>query len=289
MNDKTVITYENEYGVLTFQKNPQELWLESITGATGLTVELSTAKSPGQVGSTITSQSIGQREITLDGCIFDPVETNRARILSVIMPRVVSRLTVENNGRKRWIDVVPERTPDFEDGVGVQAFQTKVVAAFPYWTGGDLQYESFTNLEPMFEFPFVASEEWYVSKYSDVTEKIVINNGNVPYHFDIEFRFSGSVWFPMLTHIESGKFIQFKGNYDEGDSFFVSTKFNERKIDHVSRLDGQNHNGFRFLSIDSDLTMEIMPGRNTFIVGADEGKNQVQVNTWLPDGAWSYV
>lgn len=122
MNRDTIFVYTAGTNSVTFAyKSP--LWVTSITGASGNDVAVSESQGAGQVGSTISNQSVQPRDITINGAVLAAVEANRRGILACVLPGVTGRLTVIQNGESWYIDGAPKRTPEFSDGSVVQDFQ----------------------------------------------------------------------------------------------------------------------------------------------------------------------
>ena len=132
MNRDTIFVYTAGTNSVTFAyKSP--LWVTSITGASGNDVAVSESQGAGQVGSTISNQSVQPRDITINGAVLAAVEANRRGILACVLPGVAGRLTVIQNGESWYIDGAPKRTPEFSDGSVVQDFQFVCIA--PTHTG----------------------------------------------------------------------------------------------------------------------------------------------------------
>ena len=110
MNRDTIFVYTAGTNSVTFAyKSP--LWVTSITGASGNDVAVSESQGAGQVGSTISNQSVQPRDITINGAVLAAVEANRRGILACVLPGVAGRLTVIQNGESWYIDGAPKRTP----------------------------------------------------------------------------------------------------------------------------------------------------------------------------------
>ena len=87
MNRDTIFVYTAGTNSVTFAyKSP--LWVTSITGASGNDVAVSESQGAGQVGSTISNQSVQPRDITINGAVLAAVEANRRGILACVLPGV---------------------------------------------------------------------------------------------------------------------------------------------------------------------------------------------------------
>ena len=84
MNRDTIFVYTAGTNSVTFAyKSP--LWITSITGASGNDVAVSESQGAGQVGSTISNQSVQPRDITINGAVLAAVEANRRGILACVL------------------------------------------------------------------------------------------------------------------------------------------------------------------------------------------------------------
>ena len=163
MNRDTIFVYTAGTNSVTFAyKSP--LWVTSITGASGNDVAVSESQGAGQVGSTISNQSVQPRDITINGAVLAAVEANRRGILACVLPGVTGRLTVIQNGESWYIDGAPKRTPEFSDGSVVQDFQFVLHCPYPYWRSTADGSAQVAGLTKLFQFPCSLAGTWYISK-----------------------------------------------------------------------------------------------------------------------------
>ncbi|NLL92505.1 MAG: phage tail family protein [Ruminococcaceae bacterium] len=260
MNESTVFIYENAIGKLIFKKD-SPLWITDVDGISSVGIDIAASRSSGQIGSNITSQSVRPRSFTLDGAIFDPVSLGREKIISIMAPQTPSTLTIEQNGESWFLDVVPELTPEITPGVGVQYFQMRLYAEYPYWRTTASIAAQIAGLNALFEFPFFSGGSWWISKYSENYFSTIENKGNVPVEFRVSFTARAALENPELYHVDTGKRILIRKSMIAGERIVVSTIYGKKGVTCISPS-GVITNGFKFLSIDSDLSMTLMPGNN---------------------------
>lgn len=262
MNDKTIVRYKNEIGEIVFSMD-SPYWVEEIDGVSGVDVDIVKRQSAGQVGSTITSQNVKPRQLTMDGALFEPLSQTREQLIRVFAPQTESTLTIEENGVSFYLIVTPEKTPEITEGVGIQYFQTRLVAAYPYWRSTDEESTSLISLLSMFKFPFKTGKPFWISRQNQSYYTSVENTGNVDVDFTVFFTASAECSNPELTHVETGKKIKINKTMNQGEVIRVSTVFGKKGVVCID-AHGAEANGFKYLSVESDLSMAIIPGLNTF-------------------------
>jgi hypothetical protein len=288
MDENTVFTYENAIGKLIFEY-VSPLWITEIDGISSVEIDIAESRSTQQVGSSITAQSVKPRSFTINGAIFEPIAHNRQQLLAIIAPQIPSTLTIKQGTEEAWyLDVVPERTPEITAGVGVQFFQTRLHSAYPYWRTIASYATQITGLASLFMFPFYTGGEWYISEFSDSFFSTVQNKGNVPVEFQITFTARSALTNPEIYHVGTGKRILIRKTMVADEQVIVSTIYGSKGIVCISPA-GERTNGFKYLSIDSDLSMALIPGDNTLRINADTNREGLEARIDAPQGVKSGV
>ncbi|MCL2718103.1 MAG: phage tail family protein [Lachnospiraceae bacterium] len=287
MNEKTVFIYESRIGRLEFRYNSR-LWITDVGGISSVEVDISESRSSMQTGSSITAQSVKPRFFTIDGAIFEPIGGLRERLLDIIAPQVPATLTVEQNGESWFLDVVPEKTPEVTPGNGVQFFQLRLHAAYPYWRTTSSYAMQLSGLIALFRFPFCTGGKWWLSKYSDSYFSTVVNNGNTPMDFKLIFIARSEIENPELYHVDTRKRILIRKVMTAGERIIISTVYGQKGAVLIS-ASGEVTNGFRYLSIDSDLSMALLPGPNLLRCDAGYNREGLRVRIEAPKGVKSGV
>jgi len=287
MDERTVFRYENSIGELVF-KYESPLWLMEVDGVSSVDIDIAESRSQQQVGSSVSGQSVRPRSLPIDGAVFDPIATNRARVLDIIAPEVYSTFTIEQDGESWFLDVKPEKTPDFTPGVGVQYFQTRLHAEYPYYRTTQLLATQVAGLIALFKFPFYTGGTWMISKYSDSYFETIENHGNVPMNFRVTFAARSAIENPELYHVDSGKLIRINKAMVAGEKVIVSTIYGKKGVVCISPA-GVITNGFRYLSVDSDLSMSLLPGSNLLRTDAASNREGMAVRIERSKGVKSGV
>lgn len=287
MNETTVFTYESAIGKLVFEYNSL-LWITEIDGVSSVEVDISQSRSNMQVGSSISGQSVQPRSFTIDGAIFEPIATNRVRLIDIIAPQMPATFTVIQGNESWYLDVVPERTPEITPGNGVQYFQARLRAAYPYWRTTTSYAQQIAGLNAMFQFPFFTGGVWWISQYSNSYFSTIENRGNVPIEFQVTFSARSALSQPELYHVDARKRILIRKDMIAGEQVVVSTIYGQKGVTCINTA-GVATNGFKYLSTDSDLTMVLMPGPNLLRIDAASNREGLGTRIAAPEGVKSGV
>lgn len=285
MNENTVFTYESSVGKLVF-KYDSPYWITDDGGLSSVEIDIAQSRSAGQIGANNTSQSVKPRSFTLSGVIFEPLSTTRPHLINVVAPQMPATFTIEQDGEAWYMDVVPERTPYISPGNGVQDFQIRLVAAYPYLRSTASYSAQLTGITALFKFPFYTGGKWWISKPSDNYFTEIENKGNVPMDFSVVFSARSAIENPQLYHMDTQKLILLRKAMTAGERIIVSTIYGEKGVICVSAA-GEVTNGFRYLSVDSDLSMALIPGKNLLRTDAGSNRNGMHANLVVPKGVKS--
>ncbi len=284
MNKDTVVTYESGgRRIVLHSAHGSALWVTEITGASSNSVAISETQGAAQVGSTIGSQSVQPKDITVNGAVLKELEKNRRAILACIAPGSTGRLTIRQGSEGWYIEGAPKTTPVFSDGARVQSFQFVLHCPYPYFKSTDGGNSQIAGLTRLFRFPCLLEGRWYISRYTESFFTPVENTGTVPLDFEVTFTAVTAVTNPEIYHVEKRTFIRIHKVLEAGESITVSTIYG-RKGAMLRQADGTESNAFRFLDIDSDLNMQMEPGRNTIRSDAEHNREGLRVQVILPKG-----
>lgn len=278
MNQNTVFIYESATGTITFSYAEMQYWVTSFDGLSSVDVNIAEASSMGQAGTTIAAQVVKPRVLTLNGCLFEPLALARANLIKVIAPGLPATFTMVDGTESWYIDVVPRKTPEIDEGNGVQNFQLSLYAAYPYWRTTSWYATSLTGLIKRFAFPFYTGGTWFLSEQSVDYYRTIENSGNVPISPEIQFVARQSLSHPQILHLGTGKLILLEKAMEIGERFIVTTQYGTQGVVFVNQ-NGVASNGYKYLSDNSDLTLELLPGGNT--LRFDAAENRQNLNVWV--------
>lgn len=92
---------------------------------------------------------------------------------------------------------------------------------------------------------------------------------------------------PELYHVDTGKRILIRKNMIAGERVVVSTVYGSKGVTCLSPS-GEITNGFKYLSIDSDLSMTLIPGPNLLRIDS-VNREGLGVRIEAPEGVKSGV
>lgn len=277
MTRDTVITYESKGGSVRFAVDTN-FWIEEVRGLE-TDVTTATSQSVDQRGESLDAKSIGAKSITVSGWLLGDVEVNRARLLATILPAESARLTFTDNGESWYLDGTPTKTPIMGDGSKVQSFQFNFFAPYPFLRSTKQETYTLTGITPMWHTPFFTGGTHWISKFTEDMFAKIQNTGNVAQSFVVEFYATSRVICPVLHNVNASTFIRTTKTFEAGDKLRISTH-QQDKDDGNGVLffgaDGTTTNGFRLITPDSDLDMQIPPGGCICMADADEYKHNLR-------------
>lgn len=272
MNYGATVSYENEFGTVTFSKE-SPFWLTATPNFSSVEVALDEMQSLGQIGTSIVSQSIGGRSITFTGTIVNEVESNRAKLLKVVSPELPAKITYTWGGKSCYIEGVPLRTPEINSGIVAQDFQFVFYAPFPYWKDSET-----LNID-------INTAPLGLSSTTTVT-----NEGNVPAEFSLElYAWEAAVASPRFLLMESGRHIQVGTVMNIGERILISTEHGKKGARFNPAAGGSTVNGFKYLTLGSDLSLTLQPGRNVVQFYASSNRQGMKATLTVPRGVYSGV
>jgi hypothetical protein len=93
---------------------------------------------------------------------------------------------------------------------------------------------------------------------------------------------------PELYHMDTGKKILINKSLIAGERVTVSTVYGRKGVTCIS-AGGEVSNGFKYLSLDSDLSMTLLPGPNLLRIDAADNREGLSVRIEAPEGVRSGV
>ncbi|MCL2588962.1 MAG: phage tail family protein [Oscillospiraceae bacterium] len=288
MTENIIVRYETARGSITFDREEAQFWISGFTSASGMQTEMMDTQSLGEIGATISNKVVGARTITVDGYIFQPIAENRRKLLDVIAPKLPGRFTLIDGAQSWYLDVVPEQTPEFDDNAEIQGFQMTLYAEHPYWQTTEGNMRQLAWITGRFRFPFHTGGVWRLSDYTEGYFTDIMNYGNVEISPTITFFARQGVVNPELLHMDTGKRIRLEKTMLAGERVIVSTRHGQRSATFVG-ANGAESNGFRFLSLDTDLAFTLQPGANRLRFDAAEHRSNLHVYLDAPRGVRSGV
>nr|DAI35519.1 MAG TPA: tail protein [Caudoviricetes sp.] len=287
MNQETKFVYDNGARSVTFESGA-DFWITELSGMSQNEVAISETQGAGQIGATMSNQSIKSRTVTVNGFLRGNVPENRRALLACILPGVMARLIIYQNGQHLYLEGAPSKTPEISAGEVLQEFQFAFRCPYPYWRTVKEMTAQIAGLTALFQFPFYTGGTWKLSQYSESFYTNVPNSGNVPVEIDVLFQAMSDVTNPELYHMGTGGYLKVNRVLLAGESFRISTVYG-RKGATLIHADSTEENGFCFLDVGSDLNLVLQPGDNVVRYQADSNREGLRVTITAPEGVFSGV
>ena len=306
MNEQSKLRYESASGSIDFAVD-SDFWINDLSDASSVDISLTTVQSIGQIGSTVASSRVESRKLTINGTLFEPLDSNRAALIRAVSPVVGGRLLYTHNGETCYLEVMPEKTPIIEPGRGLQDFQMVLFAPYPFWRKMETVEIAVTGLDNLFHFtieenpPEQTDEgfngytggEWYLSRNSGLSFVEYWCPGNIPLEFELKVSALGPVRGIEFSKFLTGQSIKLMGYGDavlqRGDYILISTRFGRRGIWRYRGDQHNRENWLRYMHPASRLDMALDPGKNILKVDVEEGQDKVEAKLFLYGEVFSGV
>lgn len=275
-------SYLTDTHQLTFSED-SDLWITNIDGLSSNEIALAQTQGAGQVGSTLSAQSVQPRELTVSGVLFGNLTENRKMLLGVIRSAVPARFVLTEGGERWYLEGTPSRTPIMEESAAKQSFQFVFHAPYPYWRSTEDTNTLLAGVQALFRFPFDIGGTWYLSRYESSLFKRIVNSGDVPVALTVTLEADAQVRQPEVRIVETNSFLRITKTLEAGERFVICTAYGQKSVTYFHDGD-RSENGFRYLSPDSDIHMELMPGVNTLRYIAQENREGLRVTVCAPKG-----
>lgn len=249
------LIYETSSGQLEFG-NEAPLLVTKIDGLGSVRTGISTQKSPGQDGVSVTGMTLDPRFITIEGQILEPDKYKqqeiREQMLRSFRPKTEARLTLERYGATRTITCVPEIAPEFPSAMQsrIQPFFLSLICPDPYWqsvTESETEIVTWIGgLTFPLQFPISFAQ-------AGEKRKNIINQGDAETPVRVEI--FGPATNPRITNISTGEYMQVDQAVYQEQTLVITTDFGHKRVE----LDGVS----AFNYIDEGTTFfSLVPGDN---------------------------
>ena len=233
----------------------------------GLSVDIATSQGFAQIGESVEGQTVTGRLINVKGVIYKDVSAKRKQLRSVFAPFTNGRLSFDNG---YYIDVYVKDTPTFSPVKNDGRFTMLLYAPFPFFSKADSGKVEFGEVIPGFSFPVNYAEPHIFGIKEDITEKAIINDGDVSVSFNVAFETTGKVTNITVTDLDTGEFLGIKGSLYSGQKIVLNRT--TEGILKANLIDG-NKTADIIYWIDENSTLEkLKKGINRFKI-TDEFSN----------------
>lgn len=241
---------------------------------------INTSKNAGADGSLFNSAYANERQITITMVINAPVEQNRINLYRWFKTKFPVKLTYETESRNVYIEgyVQSIQIGYFEKK---QTAQIVVLCPKPYLNGSETNEQIFSNINPLFEFPFsIPAEGVPFSEVLLYVEKSILNYGDIVTGVLIKINALGTIENPKIYNVETREHMILNINLLRGDVVEINTRFGEKSITLIR--DGVESSIVGSLE-DGSTWFQLEVGDNVFTLNADSGIENMFVSFTVID------
>ncbi len=243
------------------------------TGFNSLTANINTTKSANADGTRKNSANLNERNIVLYLTLYPPIELNRNKLYKFFNPKSDVRLFYKNELRDVYIDGVVE-TFECETFTEKEVAQISIICNDPYFKSAKDTICEFTNIQPLFKFPFAIPAAGIPFSESERETTKTINHGDVESGVIIEFyALTSQILQPAFYNLTTQKYIKLLVDMEQGDLIRINTNRGEKSI--TLTRDGITSNIINSMESGSKW-FNLIAGENRVSYSADEGQNNLE-------------
>lgn len=252
------IIYQNDIGSVEFNIG-SNAFIEKVTSYGAQNVSFQTTKSNREIGEKLEHQNVNPKTVTIKGTIVGPADSMREQMIHVISPLAKGRLIYND---ELELEVYVKTSPDIERYSANAKFNFSLYAPYPYWRKNGKESQTLTGLRPLFSFPknFSDPTPFKMSEYVEVGYVTVVNSGEAPAYWTVDFLALDEVKNPRIYNMVTGEQVKILKTLAEGEMVSVSTEGDELTVT-VTAADGTVSDGFKYLDIDS-IPFKLTVGEN---------------------------
>lgn len=253
-------------------------YVQSISGIGMPDSIITTKEIPLTDGSFITNSKIPQRNIVISATIIAENEESifeaRRQLLKVFRPKETGQLYYYINcdygvSKEFYIDCQVEKSinassnkQDFD-----QNFLISLLCPNPFWqTVQESKTNTIATYSSYFTFPFVSNITGGFTFATFDTQKVFVNNGDVP--TPIKATFLGLATNPYITNLTTGETIKVNKVVANGEQLVITTANGNKKV-IIIEVDGTTQNAFNYIDPTS-VFFKFVSGENIIVYGSDD-------------------
>lgn len=268
MYDLTFISSTGEQLRMNYENN---IIVKTVDGATGISVDLSTAQGYQQIGESIVSQSVTGKTLEISGFIWHGDTATKNRLLKVFSPFVSGRLVWEN---RYFIDVTVQDTPTISQERD-STFVFRLRSNSPFWSAIQPKVSENGKTVAEFSFPVNYSSPHRFGTKDSSTGFSLYNEGMIDSPLYVEIGGNADIENPQITNVLTGEILRFNGTILSGEKLTLKTENGKIRVVKTN-VSGIVENAFSMLDDDSTL-FTVKAGDNMFSATAAEGVNSMVV------------
>ena len=222
--------------------------------------EFSKLKGVNQYGQSISTTSLSERPIDIEGIILadnrEQIEVLKKQLVKILNPLQDVLIKYNEDYINKEIIVRAEEIPKFStdyrtNNENALAFKCSLNASYPFWQD---QNENVTNIETWeggFEFEFEINAAGIEFAKKGPNELTFINHGDV--ESPLEIFFNGPALNPTIK-LNNNKFIKLNKQIQDTETLYISTMYGKKRVE-VIKSDGDRENAYNYIDIKSNLSL----------------------------------
>ena len=239
-----------------------------------------------QVGESVTSTTLGTRDVTIKGWVVAYTERDMSLRKSILNSFVNPQESVDLLYKNYTLRFSPDETVQYaskpaENNEVICKFQIVGTAHDPTFKDSVENKSVFASTAPAFHFPLVISAALpeggvIFGKRTDSLIASVVNNGSLPTGMRIVFKAKGSVTNPKLIDVDTQNHLSIKKSLAAGEEIEVTTSTGEKRVRGRLSPTESFTNYYPYKTLDSSW-LQLKVGNNLFRYDADEGLYNLDV------------
>lgn len=270
---------ENHRGdILTLTNNPNYK-IYRVEGLNPPQASINSSVNTTQDGSKVNSARVESRNIVIYVSIEGDIEANRINLYKYFPVKKSITLYFSNGTRDVSICGNVEII-ECDLFANKQVAQISIICPNPYFKGIDELVTIFSDIMPMFEFPFSISAEGV--EFSSITPNIrksIVNAGDTESGVIIELFATGTVVNPIIYDVFKGTYIALNLTMQPLDTIIINTNVGEKSITLVRA--GVSSNAMGYMRKDSKWFI-FEAGDNVYTYDCDSGNDNLQIKFTTP-------
>lgn len=278
MNKNEKLVYENERGQTIEFSTVSLFFVTNVDGIDGLKNTIYTSKSMNQDGDTCVGSTLESRNIVVSGSIRKDKENNRAKLLSILNPKLDGKITYINKNMEKSIKCKIEKAPTISQD-RLPNFVVSFICNNPYWTDILENKEEIALWKGDFSFELEISQDTGIEMGHREPSLIVnvLNEGDVECGMKVEFKALATVVNPSILNVNTQEYIKINKTMTAGEIIIVTTGFGNKKVE--SYLNGVPTNAFNYIDFQSTF-LQLDVGDNLFRYNAEENIDNLEVSIY---------
>ena len=277
MNLVEKLTYLNEKRQSIEFSVRSPFFCSEISGIDGIKNNIYTSKGAGQDGVTVTGDSLDIRNIVVQGTVRGDTERNRLVLLSILNPKLKSKLIYVNAGVEKYIDCMIEKAPTITKEKWPK-YLVSFFCANPYWQDTTEAKAEIALWVGSFEFPLELVTGGIEMGHREPSLIVnTFNGGDVECGMRVELKALATLTNPSILNVNTQEFIKINKTMVAGEILTVTTYFGDKKVE--STLNGVTTNAFNFIDLGSTF-LQLDIGDNLFRYDTETGIDNLIVSIY---------